>query len=349
MSGTPGRGSVAELVAKPAEAWGMPELVGAVQTAIELELSTLPPYLCAKWSIVGAAGAAACRQIDACRLIDGVVQEEMLHMGLMCNMLAGLGGTFDITPPKYPGLLPGGVRPDVTVCLSSLTKDVVLEVFMGIEYPEGGPVTDDARNPSPPTIGDFYDSISAAIGSLQPSFDETKQLTATIGPVAGDNQVFKIAGVEDAQNAIEEIKEQGEGTSTSPDAVDEGNEVAHYYRFGELYHGMSLEQVGTAWTYTAAPAVEWPQVYPCGEVAPGGWGWGTSLPQEITEFRTCFEQLLADLQTAFSTGSSDTLYSAFGAMRDLDKLGPQIAAMPRGDGSGLNYLPDFAPSKPPAG
>ncbi len=333
---------MAELVAKPTDAWGTPELVDAVQTAIELELSTLPPYLCAKWSIEGGSG-------DAWTLIDNIVREEMLHLGLMCNMLAGLGGTFDITPPVYPGPLPGGVRPDVNVCLSSLTKDVVLNVFMGIEYPEDGPVTDDPRNPSPPTIGDFYDSINGAIVVLQPSFDETNQLTALIGSVPEHNEVFKIGSVEDAQNAIEEIKEQGEGTSTSPDAVDEGDEVAHYYRFGELYHGMSLEQAGTTWTYTAPPAIEWPDVYPCGEVPAGGWGWGTSLPQEIVDFRTCFAQLLADLQAAFSTGSNDKLSSAIDAMGDLDDCGATIAAMPRGDGSGLNYLPDFAPPNPPSG
>ena len=40
-------------------------------------------------------------------------------MGLACNMLTTIGGTPQInTPaavPKYPGHLPGGVRPHLTV------------------------------------------------------------------------------------------------------------------------------------------------------------------------------------------------------------------------------------------
>ncbi len=331
MSESSSRRTAADLVAVPCDQWQLSDLVAAVQVAIELELSTLPPYLCGVWSI-DDGGTSQARS-----LVGSVIQEEMLHMGLMCNMLAGLGGSFDIQPPVYPGNLPGGVRPDLTVYLSGLTKEYVGDVFMGIEYPEDGPVTDDARDVQPPTIGSFYDCISAAIQELQPSFDTTNQLTVTIGPEPGFNEVFVITSVADALRAIEEIKEQGEGTSQSPDAVDEGGELAHYYRFGELYYGKTIEQTGGQWGYTGPP-VEWPAVYPVKPVPPGGWP--DPVPDAVSQFRTTFAALLGDLQDAF-TGQPDEIDVAIGTdMVGLHNLAGTIVTTPLPDGSG-NYLPDF--------
>lgn len=46
-------------------------------------------------------------------LIDSVVLEEMLHMGLVCNMLTAIGSTPQIVlgyqQITYPGPHPGGV------------------------------------------------------------------------------------------------------------------------------------------------------------------------------------------------------------------------------------------------
>jgi Ferritin-like len=50
----------------------------------------------------------------------------MFHMGLACNMLTTVNGTPEINTqaviPKYPGALPGGVRPWLRVALTGLTK-----------------------------------------------------------------------------------------------------------------------------------------------------------------------------------------------------------------------------------
>jgi hypothetical protein len=108
----------------------------SLQAAIELELSTLPPYLCCLWSIKSQDGPAY-------DLIDSVVLEEMLHLGLACNMLTGIGATPEIVTEyqaiTYPGPLPGGVRPTLSVFLSGLSK-TSFEMYMQIEYPETGPV-----------------------------------------------------------------------------------------------------------------------------------------------------------------------------------------------------------------
>ena len=100
-------------------------------------MATIPPYLCAMWSIKDPA--------DPVRsMIRDIVLEEMSHMGTACNMLTAVGGTPVVNTadvvPTYPGPLPGGVHADLVVSLSGLTKDVVKSTFMEIELPESGPV-----------------------------------------------------------------------------------------------------------------------------------------------------------------------------------------------------------------
>src|SRR3954462_1059114 len=90
----------------------------SLQSAIELELATIPPYLCAMWSIVDPGD-------EVRNDIRMIVLDEMLHTGLACNMLTTLGGTPAINVPsavpKYPGPLPGDVRPQLVVWLAGFS------------------------------------------------------------------------------------------------------------------------------------------------------------------------------------------------------------------------------------
>jgi len=103
----------------------------SLQAAIELEHATLPPYLCGLWSIKAGYG-------EAYDLINSIIMEEMLHMGLACNMLTTIGGAPQINAPgfvpTYPGPLPGGVRPQLTVRLQGLTREYINQVYMQIEH-----------------------------------------------------------------------------------------------------------------------------------------------------------------------------------------------------------------------
>src|SRR4051794_3680134 len=148
------------MMAVPAENRDIDWLQKSLQAAIELELSTLPPYLCGMWSIRDTSPAG----IATANLIDTVVQQEMVHMGLVCNLLTAIGGTPRIAEGyarniAYPGPLPGGVRPTLTVYLGGLTKSYVHDVFMEIEFPEGGPIHfAGAAEEVFSTIGNFYDA-----------------------------------------------------------------------------------------------------------------------------------------------------------------------------------------------
>lgn len=118
-----------------------------LQLAIQLEQATIPPYLCALFSILPGAN------VEVADLIRSVVLEEMFHMVLVCNLLNAVGGRPRIAAPgfapRYPGHLPGGVRPDLTVRLRKCSKEHIRDVFMAIEQPADPVVPDDLEVPAP--------------------------------------------------------------------------------------------------------------------------------------------------------------------------------------------------------
>jgi hypothetical protein len=213
-----------------------------------------------------------------------------------------------------------------------LTKSYVGDVYMTIEYPDAGPLT---PPPAQETIGQFYDAISDTFGQLNPTCSGDHQMTAGID---GGNLVA-IQSVEDAQQAISEIKEQGEGTSTSPDDENPG-ELAHYYRFGEIFNGALLVQVDGKWAYSG-DAVPFPDTYPMAQVPKGGW---PNPPSSVTSllqtFDGAYKTVLDSLQSAWQNGSQDDLNNAVDAMFGLGDTAGQLMQIPLADGSG-NYGPDF--------
>ena len=104
----------------------------ALRAAFQLELSTIPPYLYAMWSIDPVTDQDGCAGV-----IRDIAVEEMLHMGLACNLLTALGGRPDILAlaPSYPARLPKDVHAGLEVALAPLSKDVLLTKFMAIEEP----------------------------------------------------------------------------------------------------------------------------------------------------------------------------------------------------------------------
>ena len=68
-----------------------------LQWAIELEHSTLPPYLTALYSIKDGTNQ------EAVEIIHSVFIEEMLHLTLAANILNAVGGSPNL---DYPGIMP---------------------------------------------------------------------------------------------------------------------------------------------------------------------------------------------------------------------------------------------------
>lgn len=330
---------IVDLMRVPVEDHDLPWLIDSLQAAVQLELSTLPPYLCGLWSIESASGAAY-------DLINSIILEEMLHMGWACNILNSLNTVPEIVTGYqqlvYPGPLPGGVRPQLTVTLAGLTPDQIFNVYMQIEYPESPvAIAAVAAGETYPTIGAFYDAILAAFDQLNPPLSGNNQLTATF-TLNGQpyNQLTAINTAADVTTAISTIKQQGEGTSASPDSIDPGSEFAHYYKFKEIYTGKTLIQVNGQWQFDGDP-VPFPDAYPMTEIPTGGYqNPSPAVQSALVNFNTQFSSLLDQLQSAWATGSSTTLGDAVGTMFKLPSLAVALMKMPLPDGSGV-YGPDF--------
>ena len=327
------RRNIPELLQVPAEQHDLPWLKESLQCAVELEFATIPVYLSGMWSIKQQDG-------EVYDLINSVVLEEMLHLGLACNMLAAIDGEPQITAPSFPGPLPGGVRPGLTVYLAGLSPELLEDVYMPIELPEH-PV---AEAESFPTIGAFYDAISAAFAALFPP-DHQFSTIHQLGPIPiGVGEISETLNVlhtlDDVQSAIATIKEQGEGTSTSPDAPQFGGELAHYYRFGEIFHGRKLIEVDGHWEY-AGDEIPFPDCYPVKQVPPEGYPGS----EPVQKFDETYGTLILQLQAAWRSGQLDELSTAVGTMFTLASQAQAIVTQPLSDGSG-NYGPDF--KVPPA-
>jgi Ferritin-like len=332
---------IVELMSIPETQRDLPWLKKSLQSAVELELSTIPVYLCGLWSIKSDPSGIVSQ------LIRTVVWEEMIHMGIACNLLTALGQAPQIVSGyrneiKYPTVgLPGGVRPGLTVNLSGLTLAYVQSVFMQIELPEN-PLTLAAA--TYPTIGAFYDAISKAFTNLKPALTTTNQLTTSFDDIHMNLSV--ISTVDEAVAAINEIKEQGEGTDTStedsPYTADYGNgpELSHYYKFSEIYYGATLIQKGGAWVYQGTP-VPFPEVYPMAPIPQGGYvNPPSAVLEALQSFDGLFSSLLAGLDSAWGDGNNNGLQDAINVMFLLQPAAQALFNFELPDGSGV-YGPDF--------
>ena len=231
----------------------VPELHCHLQEAVELELSTIPPYLCATWTIADAADAAAV-------LIRNVAIAEMRHMVIAANVLIATGGTPTLAGvvPDYPTYLPDGEH-EFEVSLLPFGPEF-LQQAMWIEQPaplqsasgsaaaavaSGEPIPRQHRvlalGHIDPTIGQFYAAIQEGIRTLVAAEGE-----AAIFPDGGrvglqfpafDNDTVSVAGSVQALDLITDIVEEGEGGGAAGTMWDEHGQLSHYYTFQEISLG----------------------------------------------------------------------------------------------------------------
>ncbi len=235
-----------------------PDLFQYLQNAIELEHSTIPPYLQALYSIRRDSQA---NQIAAA-LIRSIVTEEMLHMTIAANVLNAIGGHPVISSPKfipnYPGPLPM-VHEGLIVGLKPVSLNLILNTFMEIETPEDPqhfPVKMAAlASTEYGTIGLFYAAIMDKLKEFGNRIfvgDPNRQVVDNDWFPA--DQLFPIRNVDSAVRGLEIIMRQGEGTSKDP--LDGAGAPAHYYRFAEIYYGKRLvpdSSVKEGYSYSGAP------------------------------------------------------------------------------------------------
>jgi rubrerythrin len=215
-----------------------------IDLAVRIELSTIPPYLYALYSIVDQASEAAL-------LLRSIVAEEMLHAALAANLLLAVGGRPRFAGelmPTYPALVPYH-QPPLELNLEPCSTRLIQNVFLRIEQPEAH------HRPSVPgafgSLGQFYHAVENGIESLaevydlfaNPQVDSQFADPAYYVPVVFDAEdsggLLAIVDVASARQAIEVIVHQGEGLSTRRWADAAHQELTHYYKLLQIIDGAS--------------------------------------------------------------------------------------------------------------
>lgn len=280
-----------------------------LQWAVELEHATLPPYLCALYTLDPE------RNPDAVQVVGSVFAEEMLHLTLAANLLNAVGGRPRLDTPgtmqPFPRTLPHG---NLELSLEPFGPRA-LENFLRLEAPT--PPGEKARTEGYDTIGQFYAAIENGLRTLCDRLGEEAVFTGDPSRQIGEShfrhtagQLVTVTDLKSAMAAMAEIVEQGEGMAG--DEVWDGDkdvfhpdrdEVAHYYRFVELKEGRRYRRGDTP---ASGPTGDPIRVDPEG-VHPIT---GTASSEE---FNRTYRDLLRSLEEAFD-GSPSLLGSAVGAM-----------------------------------
>jgi len=323
------------------------ELQAHLQIAMKVELSTIPPYLCALYSIKEGAN------LFATNMIRSVVVEEMLHMVLVANILNAIGGEPAINTkeivPTYPGPLPHSDA-SFTVNLLKFSPEAI-QTFLNIELP--------AAQSAPPqpnhfhTIGQFYAAVRDAIEVIDAQTeggiftgDPSRQLTPEHYYGSG-GRLIPVYSLSDALEAIDEIVGQGEGidgTIQDPDHLlfGEDMEYAHYFKFNEIACGQAYMPTDSPQDPPSGKIIEvdWNAVYNM-QANPSikNYEVGSELWEKTNNFNKTYMALLDNLHDACN-GKPEMLNKGIALMYDLKYKALELMKIPLGE-SGEMAGPTF--------
>ena len=304
-----------------------------LQWAIQVELTTIPTYLYAMYSIRDQASESA-------NVFRSVVVEEMLHVALASNLLVAVGGRpkfyHEDIVPKYPGPVPHH-REGFTVNLERASVDYVRDTCLAIEFPEepGAPPEDDNFD----TIGQFYLALENCFRTLcgQPNHkvfadnDTRRQLTEGYIPEISDTgELTPVTDLDSAMSAMQTIIEQGEGIRRSHYDDASKRELAHYFKFERIAEGVA--PLGDVWPVAKNPKTA---------------EYSESLRDLSNLFNGCYCYMLLALEDIFIlTDAAEKHRLVFrGLYSIMSSVMPQLARMmmmqPIADGADEHAGPTF--------
>ncbi len=234
----------------------IPELRNHLHQAAAVELSTVPLYLYAAYSIQTANYSQWAPGISAFRAIRSVVIEEMLHLCLARNLLVAIGGGKQIHfyDPDFVTSYPTPMlhrAPPLILHLEPASVHLMQDVFMPLEQPAkaDAPAQPDEYN----TLGQFYAAIEAGFERLDgPELwadPETElQYDRAYWNNDGGGAPIVVSDLKTAKQAIRTIVEQGEGAAPGdPDVPLKPadptlglDELSHYAKFSQIALGIDL-------------------------------------------------------------------------------------------------------------
>lgn len=322
-----------------------------LQWALELEHATIPPYLCALYSIPDG------QNVMVSGLIRSVVMEEMLHMVLAANLLNAVGGEPDVCHrkfvPAYPTFLPHSDRA-FKVHLRPFGKEAIA-TFLRIERPMKPNAKPRASRYH--TIGQFYSAIREGMELLEGRARKRgatiftgrrgRQVDGAAWYYGGGGKPMMVHDLDSARAALGEIMEQGEGLDHTifdgDDRFGQVDELAHYFRFHEVMSGRRYLPSDTPAGGPTGPElpVDWTARYPMQldpKVKP--YRRQPEVHRLMTEFNRVYSTLLRQLHGAFN-GRPALLRDAVPLMYDLKYRAQALMAIPTGKADGSTVGPSF--------
>lgn len=205
---------------RPAE-WNMDELKKHCQTAVLLELHTIPMYLYSMYCVDGNKD-----ETEASDKILGIVVQEMLHLCLAGNLMRAcklepvLWG--EEHTPKYPCEI---FYDPLELHLAPPHKDTI-ETFVKVEEPfERITLPRGNIMPGYGSIGEFYDSFGSGLKILNDKMPDLFDPSSKGNQFVPEDRIYRdeglhaITNLSEALAALTLIVEQGEG-STGTDNLD---------------------------------------------------------------------------------------------------------------------------------
>jgi hypothetical protein len=229
--------------------------------AAELEHGIMAQYLFAAFSLKQSAAegltdaeAAAVQRWR--KQIMHIAAQEMLHLALVQNLLTAIGAAPHLTRPNFPQ--PASHYPASVHLMLLPFGEQALRHFMFLERPEGMALDDAdglaAFNRAAPlvragdivprgqdfaTVGHLYRSIEAGLAHLAGKYGEDRLFVGPPGAQATAKllrwpELVTVTDLASAQNAIDEILEQGEGLRGAWQNAHFGQFVAILDEFEQL-------------------------------------------------------------------------------------------------------------------
>jgi hypothetical protein len=311
-----------------------------LQTALDLELATIPPYLVALLSIRLPANR------ESAELIRSVMVEEMLHIALVANLMVATGAKpqFGGRITSYPFDLKfeGEAFADRTFPLELQPfSEGAIDTFLKIELPQTPArllgADKDLVVPAL-TIGEFYQKILDLLDELagedcddlfcgDPSWQIDEGYYWSSG-----GKIIRITDLATAKQALNLVIDQGEGAGVNALQHQLTNahshyDIGHYFRFNQIAHG---RRYAAGDDYTMPPTgepinVDYDAVF---AIRPNpnatDYQKAPELERLNNQFNARYSLMLSQLDEVFA-GTAVTLYTAI--MDNMHELAPIAHAM----------------------
>ena len=264
---------------------GREELLYLLGEAAELEHAACCIYLYAAFTLQAEPGdGLTVAQVPIVagwkRAINEIALQEMIHLALVNNLLAALGGAPRLGRHNLPQRSP--YAPEIRLTLAPFNEQT-LRRFLHIERPEGMDISAvagqlDHDRPAPPvptgplvlpapqafsSVGQLYHGIESGLRGLVDRYGERQVFVGSPNAQASTRyfrvpermpELLPVTGLASANQAIQTIVEQGEGLR----AVRDGT---HYWRFLEIEKQYSQLRHARPGFAPARPALSNPLQY----------------------------------------------------------------------------------------